>query len=133
MADAGSTPNRLHNQPPEEGDEFAALRLQLEQHHQATAALLARMEDIYSRVPAEITDATVNGKAADFVKMLQTAIKDTDALRVAEKAPYERRAQVVHGFFVAKTERLEKIKTDVERRQTVYLRAVEAEERRQRQ
>lgn len=89
------------------------------------------------RVP-DITDDIVLGKASDLVKQQAACIKDIDKVRVSEKEPFLTAGREVDGVFSNPKDRLEKAKSAVSKKITVYLdakakaerEAREAEERR---
>jgi len=123
----------LSNHPLSNLIGLEALAELLAEENAQTLALLAEMEKTLAATPAAIGDETANGRAGDVVRRLQLAIKDTEALRVAQKAPWERRAELVHGFFVARVDRLKAIKAEIQQRQKAYLDTKAAEERRRRE
>jgi len=132
MSEAAPLSN-LSNHPLRDLIGLEALAELLAEENAETLARLAQLERDLAALPASIDGETANGRAGDFVRKLQLALKDIEALRVAQKAPWERRADLVHGFFVARLDRLKKIKATVQERQKAYQDRVVAEERRRRE
>lgn len=100
------------------------------------ADLLARRDELLAavdRVPASIESEEIAQKVGDFIKQLQSAVKNADAGRIAEKEPYLAGGRSVDGFFKKITEPLVKAKKDIEARLNVYLRAKAGAERRVRE
>jgi hypothetical protein len=93
-----------HNSPP---DEMAILVDDLSTRN---AAILKRAEELIAsadRAPAECKDEQTAGKLADTVKLLNASLKVLDAQRIAEKDPYRKKGDTVHGFFVAIMDRID--------------------------
>lgn len=121
------------NAPPETLDDLAVLRQQLERDH---AAAIARVEDLEAaagRVPEEIADETTAGRLGDLIKTYGDHIKALDTARSGAKAPFDRLAATVQGFFMAPIDRLKRGRDKLLQRQTAYLRRKEAEERAERE
>lgn len=121
------------NAPPEPVDDLATLRERLQREH---ATELARVEDLEAaagRVPPTIEDEVTAGKLGDLIKLYGDHIKELDTARAGEKAPFDRLAATVHGFFMAPIERLKKTRARLLERQTAFLRRKEAEERAERE
>lgn len=97
--------------------------------------LLSRKDELLAgtaRVPAELDDETAR-KLADFIKQLQTFIKNADSARVSAKEPFLAGGRAVDGYFKALTDPVEGAKKGLERGLTTFQQAKAAEERRKRE
>lgn len=101
-----------------------------------TEALTTRRDALLGacdRVPAAIADEVTSGRVADLIKLIikcrQEAVKDHGV----RKAPFLESGRQVDAAYKAITEPLDRAKTAVEMKQTVYLREKAAAERRARE
>lgn len=100
------------------------------------ADLLTRRDELlaaFQRAPEAIDDPDTNGKMQDFVKQVDACNKRAEALRKDRKEPFLEGGRQVDGFFKGVTDPLGKVKKTLNARITVWLRKVEAEERRRRE
>ncbi len=83
------------------------------------------------RAPTKIDDEDEETakKLGDFIKQIATALKEIEAARVKEKAPFMVAATTVDGVFKALSEPLEKAKRNVETTLGAFLRAKQERER----
>lgn len=97
--------------------------------------LIARRDELIEasgRIP-DIDNEDIARRAGDFVKQLMAAMKAAEAARVGAKEPYLEASRAVDGFFRALWDPLDKVKRDVERRLTTFLRVKADAERRERE
>lgn len=100
----------------------------------SNAALIHRRDELIEaagRIP-EIDD-NVARLVTDFVRQVTACAKAAEGARVAAKEPYLEGSRAVDGFYRMITDPLDKVKREVERRLTVYLRAKAEAERRERE
>jgi hypothetical protein len=130
MIMADTTPGIGHNAPPAPLDPIAELHKTLTVDN---ADLTARRDELalgYDRLPVTLADDEQAGKVGDFVRSLDTLIKNAEAARVAAKAPFLAMASGVDGFFAKIKEPAEKLKKKLKPRQETYL-EVKADRERQ--
>lgn len=97
--------------------------------------LLKRRDELLGareRLPAIDSD-DIAGKAADYVKLIAAALKNSEAARVKEKEPWLEAGRLCDGWFKKVTDPLAKLKSEVEAKLTVYLRAKADAERKRRE
>lgn len=119
----------LHNQP----DSATAIREDLTEKH---AAIIARTHELISasdRVPAVIDGDEIAGKVGDFIKQVSACSKNAETARVAEKEPHLAAGRTVDGWFKSLTDPLDRAKSTIQGRLTIYLREKEAKERTERE
>jgi hypothetical protein len=126
-----SLAERLHNNPPADLLVGDALREKLRDESYELIQRRDHLLDAATRMP-EITDDDIAGKVSDYVKQLTALVKASETHRTGAKEPYLEGGRNVDGFFKAITDPVEKTKTDVQRKLTIYLRQKEEAERRAR-
>ena len=125
-------PSIGHNRPPMReimADQNEDLSVHLEAENHDLVARRDELLDAATRVPAEVDDDETAGKIGDFVKQLSAAIKEADTRRVGDKAPALDAGRRIDGFYRPIIDALDKAKTDITRRLTVYQRRKAEEER----
>lgn len=113
------------NSPP---DDATLLRERL---LSSASDLLVRRDTVlgsFGRCPEVVTDENVSG-VADLVKIIMTCHKAAEANRVNEKEPFLASGRVVDAVYKGITEPLEKARKELDRRLTIYQRAVAEAER----
>lgn len=116
-------------QPPTIGHNFGQVPTPtdiaefLRAEHADLAARQQQILDALARMPETIADDDTNGKATDFVKAIQQAIKAAEAKRVDFKQPYLDGGKAVDGFFAKLVGPLAEAKKTVEGRMTLFGRA----------
>lgn len=120
-----------HNNPPPDLLVGEALREQLEAANRDVLDRCEQLLEAATRVPP-ITDDDAAGEVSDYIKQLGALSKMAEAKRTAAKEPYLDGGRVVDGFFKAITDPVDKVKTDTQRKLTIYLREKEEAERRAR-
>ena len=110
-----------------------SLRDDLTIKHEPIRARADELLAAAERVPTTIDSEELAGKVGDFIKQVTACHKAAEAARVGEKEPHLAASRVVDGFFKAVTDPLEKVKKDIERRLTTFLREKEEAARRDRE
>jgi hypothetical protein len=126
MSDA--VPEIGHNDPPSPVLEKlqSEYEAQLNRAHELTIA--------FSRSPSVIEDDETAGKVGDFAKQFAAVIKSGKAAHKKEKQPFLDNGRIVDNFFKAQlVEPMEKFRTALMDRLTVYGKAKADEERRARE
>ncbi len=111
-----------HNQ----GSSFITYEYLSEKHGQ----LLNRaksLSDSFARVPLIIDNDELSGKASDFAKQIAICLNDLEGVRKEDKQPHLDNCRVIDGFFKDKADPLTFAKNEILKRQTAYLRKIEAE------
>ena len=126
-----SLAERLHNNPPADLLVGDALRDKLRDENYELIQRRDQLLDAAARIPSIDSD-DVAGKVSDYVKQLTALVKASETQRTGAKEPYLEGGRNVDGFFKAITDPVEKVKTDVQRKLTIYLREKEEAERRER-
>lgn len=101
-----------------------------------TAALIARKDELLGavgRVPEAITDETTAGRVADLIRLMLKCKQQAQKDHRARKEPFLEGGRLVDGAYKAITDPLDRAKSGVEAKLTVYQRAVAEEERRARE
>lgn len=120
-----------HNNPPSDKEVFLS---ELEGRHGALLSRRTELLDAAKRAPETIEDATVAGKAADFIKQLTSHEKAADRARTDEKAPYLERGRWIDAWFKGPVVTgIAEVKRSITQRLTAYQRKVAEEERRRRE
>jgi DNA repair exonuclease SbcCD ATPase subunit len=133
MIMADTTPGIGHNAPPAPLDPIADLHKTLTT---GNADLTARRDELslaYDRLPVKIDNDDEAGRVGDFVRSLDTLIKNAEAARVSAKAPFLALARACDGFFAKITDPAEKLKKKLAPRQSLYLEVKAARERQARE
>lgn len=117
-----------HNNPPSDIDIFGE---KVKEKYPEMFAFAERLLGSEERLPKEVNDDEVSGKVGDFVKQVQTAIKNLDAARKSEKEEYLEAGRRVDGFFKVKyIDKLTRLKDTIAQVNAAYLKRKEDEERR---
>lgn len=117
-----------HNKGPE--DELSLLIDDLTERNRPIIDRAAELIESADRAPMICADEATAGKLADLVKLLNASRKALDGQRAAEKEPYRKKGDAVHGFFITIMDRIDakvtaikkplgdylKLKADAERR-----------------
>jgi|TARA_Y100000310_G_scaffold90877_1_gene88169 flagellar biosynthesis GTPase FlhF len=123
MSDAA--PDIGHNDPP------SPVLEGLRETYEKELARASELTIAFSRAPESVDDEETAGKVGDFIKQFTAVIKSGKAAHKAEKEPYLTNGRIVDNFFKANLiEPMEKLKTSLVERITVYERAKADEERR---
>lgn len=117
------------NLPPES----TPIQARLNESYQTLAARRDQLLDAMERVPEDIKDEELAGKAGDFTKQISAAIKDATAGRVKEKEFFLEGGRQVDGWFKQVIEPLDEAKKAVLARLTDYQKGKEAQERKERE
>ncbi len=116
------------NRPPVLNNEL--LPVDLRQSHQELTArrdeLIAGLEN----VPTEVFDDETSGRIGDYIKQLDGCMKQAEAFRVGEKAPFLEGGRIVDGFFHEISDSLKTIRDTCAKRDAPY-KAEKAEKERQ--
>ncbi|MDB5596216.1 MAG: hypothetical protein JWM36_3177 [Hyphomicrobiales bacterium] len=124
MSSEAAVIDRYHNEPP--------LKDRLAMDH---ADLVEQLEQIAARAtdaPKTIEDDDGLSVLAAIVKDTQSVTKKLETKRVAEKEPHLAAGREVDGFFAGHKTRAERIISEMNRRNTLYLRAKADRERQER-
>jgi hypothetical protein len=116
-----------HNNPP---DEMAVLVDDLATRN---SEIIGRAEELIAsadRAPATCVDEATAGKLSDLVKLLNASRKALDAQRAAEKEPYRKKGDTVHGFFVGFMDKIDAKVAALKKPLADYLKLKAEEERR---
>lgn len=135
-----SLPAPTHNKPPISLRVKDDLRGYLDTTH---AAIFKRANDLIAaeaRLPA-ITNAVSEATATEYVKLIQTAVKELDRIRLIEKNAYDECADLIHASFRGLMDKLARptpkspaaLKERVEAALTAYKLIVAAAERKVRE
>ena len=96
---------------------------------------LSRMKellDAFDKAPLEAETEEIAGKYATFIKQINVAVKESEELRVAEKAPYAESGKAVDVFFKMISEPLKDIKEKLNGRLSKYQKKKAEEEKKRR-
>lgn len=130
---AQTTPGIGHNAPPAPIDPIEELHAKL---GNANGDLTKRRDELalaFDRLPAKIENDDEAGKVGDFVRGLDTLVKNAEAARTSAKAPFLALASAVDGFFAKITDPAKALKKKLAPRQQIYLDAKADAERRARE
>lgn len=117
-----------HNNPPSDIDIFGE---KVKAKYPEMFSFAERLLATEAKLPTEVNDDETCGKVSDFVKQVQTAMKNLDAARKSEKEEYLEAGRRVDGFFKNRyIDKLEKLKNTIANINAVYLKRKEDEERR---
>lgn len=126
-----SLAERLHNNPPADLLVGDSLRDKLRDENYELIQRRDQLLDAATRIPT-IDNDDVAGKVSDYIKQLTALVKASETNRTGAKEPYLEGGRNVDGFFKAITDPVDKVKNDVQRKLTAYLREKEEAERRAR-
>jgi hypothetical protein len=127
-----TTPQTLlgHNNPP---SDIENLEQKLREDHDLPLSRAQALVEAADRVPSEIEDAETAAKATDYIKQVAGMQKAIEAIRTAEKEPYLKLGNFVHGFFKSVDERLDNAKKKAKTPLDNYLKREADKERRRRE
>lgn len=117
------------NKPPES----STLLNQLAKDYAALAETAAALAKRANDAPAAIADDVQHKTVASLEVDARASLKNIEAQRVAEKAPYLRAEREIDGFFKQFSDRLSRIATAMNKRVEDYLNAKADAERRARE
>jgi hypothetical protein len=111
----------------------SGLGVQLAKDYEQLAQSIQTLADRANAAPKEIEDDAAVASVSDLVKDIAATAKRAEAARVAEKEPHLQAGREVDGFFKGLNDRLGKMKSALEQRVTIFLRAKAEAERRARE